>query len=106
MSAKEIVHETLSQALDADEKGDKDLAIEYYSKAVELVLKISDPALKERMNKYAIQALERAEELRGISAPKAERKIEETHSPSVRINSKLINKCVALWSVINDTHTI
>lgn len=89
MSAKEIVHEVLSKALDADEKGDKDLAIEYYSKAVELVLKISDPALKERLNKYAIQALERAEELRGISAPKTERKTEETHPPGVRINSEL-----------------
>lgn len=92
MSAKEIVHATLSKALDADEKGDKNLAIEYYSKAVELVLKIRDPAVKERLNRYAIQALERAEELRGISAPKTERNIEEIHSPSVRINSKLRNK--------------
>lgn len=97
MSAKEIVHETLSKALDADEKGDKDLAIEFYSKAVELVLKLSDPALKERLNKYAIQALERAEELRGISAPKMEQKLKEIHPPSVRINSELkINE--ALWS--------
>lgn len=96
MSAKEFIHKTLSNALDADEKGDKDLAIEYYSKAVELVLKISDPALKEHLNKYAIQALERAEELRGISVPKIERKVEETHSPNMRINSefKLINKAL------------
>lgn len=85
---KEIVHETLSKALDADEKGDKAAAIEFYSKAVELVLKITDPSLKERLNKYAIQALERAEELRGISAPKSVRKINETHLPGLRITSE------------------
>lgn len=84
-----MVHEMLSKALDADEKGDKDLAIQYYSNAVDMVLKLSDLALKEHLNKYAIQALERAEELRGISVRKMERKFEETNRPNVRINSKL-----------------
>lgn len=86
MSHKELVHDILSKALDADEKGDKELAIDFYTKAVELVLKISDPTLKERLNKYAIQALERAEELKGISASK--RRSDETHPPGLRIQSK------------------
>lgn len=70
MSEKETVKEILRQALDADENGDKDNAVELYTKAVEIILKISDPAIKERLNKYAVQALDRAEELRGISSPK------------------------------------
>lgn len=70
MSEKEAVKEILQQALDADESGDKDAAVELYTKAVETILKIGDPALRERLNKYAVQALDRAEELRGISSPK------------------------------------
>lgn len=69
MSEKEAVHEILSLALDADERGDKEGAIIHYTNAVEKILRISDPELKQRLNKYAIQALERAEELRGISSP-------------------------------------
>lgn len=69
MSEKEAVHEILSQALDADERGDKEEAIIHYTNAVERILKISDPELKQRLNKYAIQSLDRAEELRGISSP-------------------------------------
>lgn len=67
MSEKEAVHEMLRSALDADEQGRKEEAIELYSNAVEMVLKISDPTLREKLNKYAVNALERAEELRGIS---------------------------------------
>lgn len=70
MSEKEIVKDILQQALDADENGDKDNAVELYTKAVETILKISDPTLRERLNKYAVQALDRAEELRGIPSPK------------------------------------
>lgn len=67
MGNKDAVHEMLSKALDADERGDKENAVNYYTNAVELILKITNPALKERLNKYAVQALDRAEELRGIS---------------------------------------
>lgn len=70
MSEKEIVHEFLSKALDADESGDKEAAVDYYTKAVELILHIKDAAVKEKLNKYAVQALDRAEELRGVSSPK------------------------------------
>lgn len=68
MAEKEIVHNILSQALDADESGDKENAVNYYTKAVELILQIKDATIKEQLNKYAVQALDRAEELRGISA--------------------------------------
>lgn len=68
MSEKEAIHEILTKALDCDENGDKDRAVEYYTNAVELILKVSDPVLREKLNKHAIQALERAEELRGISS--------------------------------------
>lgn len=67
MSDKEVIHETLRSALDADEAGDKVRAVELYSTAVELILKIKDATLREKLNKYAINALERAEELRGIT---------------------------------------
>lgn len=67
MAEKETVHEILSCALDADEHGDKEKAVEYYTKAVETILKISDVTLRDRLNKYAVQAIERAEELRGVS---------------------------------------
>lgn len=67
MSGKENVHEMLRRALDADEQGDKLLAVELYSNAVEMILKITDTSLREKLNKYAVNALERAEELRGIS---------------------------------------
>lgn len=68
MSAKEEIHATLRQALDADEQGDKIRAVELYSTAVELILKVSDTELRQKLNKHAVNALERAEELRGITA--------------------------------------
>lgn len=70
MSEKEIVHDILSKALDADESGDKESAFNYYTKAVELILHIKDATVKEQLNKYAVQALERAEELRGVTSSK------------------------------------
>lgn len=69
MTEKEAVHEILSKALDADERGDKEEAIVHYTNAVERILRISDPEVKQKLNKYAVQALDRAEELRGIQSP-------------------------------------
>lgn len=66
MSEKDIVHEILSAALDADERDDTEKAVELYSKAVEVILKISNPTVKKQLNKYAVEALDRAEQLRGI----------------------------------------
>lgn len=41
-------------------------AIHYYTMAVELILSIEDKEKREKMNKFARQALDRAEELKGI----------------------------------------
>lgn len=100
MSEKEAVKEILRQALDADENGDKDDAVELYTKAVETILKIGDPALRERLNKYAVQALDRAEELRGISSPKRTphaTHVDETPSNN-RVESKFWVVCFFLWT--------
>lgn len=51
---------------DADEKGDKTKAIELYTQAVEIIISIDDKEKREKLNKFAIQALNRAEELKGI----------------------------------------
>lgn len=92
MSEKETVKEILSSALDADEQGDKEKAVEFYTKAVETILKISDPAVRERLNKYAVQALDRAEELRGISSPTHKTKttnVDESHANHLQVQSNL-----------------
>ncbi|KAL7025655.1 hypothetical protein ACKWTF_013582 [Chironomus riparius] len=59
-------HKVLMKALDCDERGDKEQAIHYYTMAVELILSIEDKEKREKMNKFARQALDRAEELKGI----------------------------------------
>ena len=94
MSEKETVHEILSSALDADERGDKEQAVELYTKAVEFVLKIGDAKTREQLNKYAVQALDRAEELRGISSPTHKTQaaspanIDEGHASHLRVQSR------------------
>ncbi|KAK7862617.1 hypothetical protein R5R35_005653 [Gryllus longicercus] len=66
-------HFLFTQALDADEAGNHDDAVELYSKAVELGLEArsatSDPELHSKLTAVARQALERAEELKGIVTP-------------------------------------
>lgn len=97
MSEKETVHEILSSALDADERGDKEQAVELYTKAVEFILKISDAKTREQLNKYAVQALDRAEELRGISSPTKTQaaspaNIDEGHASHLRVQSRFLTK--------------
>lgn len=87
MSGKEDVHEMLRRALDADEQGDKLLAVDLYSNAVEMILKITDPTLREKLNKYAVNAIERAEELRGISP---------THKPKLPQQQNVPNPSTSL----------
>lgn len=85
MSEKEIIHEILKRALDADERGEKEEAVAHYTNAVEFILKITDPVLKERLNRYAVQSMDRAEELRGISAAvhlTVQKSIDEEEQPS------------------------
>ena len=60
------IRKILSKALDADESGNKELAIQLYTDSVEAILKIDDKDVKHRLNRYATQALDRAEELKGI----------------------------------------
>lgn len=60
------IHKILSKALDADESGNKELAIQYYTQSVEEILKCEDPSIRARLNKFAKQSLDRAEELKGI----------------------------------------
>lgn len=61
------VHRILSEALDADESGNRDQAVLLYSQAVEMILMIDDKDARARLNKFATQALERAEKLKGIT---------------------------------------
>lgn len=65
MSEAEI-HTILSQALDADESKNESVAISLYMKTVEMILQIPDKETRTRLNRFATQALDRAEELKGI----------------------------------------
>ncbi|KAG6449017.1 hypothetical protein O3G_MSEX005827 [Manduca sexta] len=58
----------MQQALDADEADLKVNALQLYTQAVELAVsvKASDPAIKARVKSLAEQALDRAEEIKGI----------------------------------------
>lgn len=69
----------LREGLDDDDEGNVEEAIEHYSNAVELCLKAKktteDAALQKKLTDLAMQALERAEKLKGIErkpAPPAE----------------------------------
>lgn len=59
----------IKQAFEEDDQGNKQEAIDLYTEAVELCLKIrnetSDKTLQERVKKLASQALDRAEDLKG-----------------------------------------
>ncbi|XP_055694259.1 calpain-7-like [Lutzomyia longipalpis] len=57
-------HDVLKKALDADEAGNTDLAMEFYTKFVELTLKIENTASKEKLQNLARSALDRAEEIK------------------------------------------
>ena len=56
----------LLKALDYDESGDKENAIDYYLQSVEVILTIENKEVREKLNGFAKQALDRAEELKGI----------------------------------------
>lgn len=85
MTSEGDIRSILGRALDADEAGRKDEAIDLYGQAVEKILRLEDREKREKLNKFAKQALDRAEELKGIrhqasgqAAPQASR-----HSPTV-----------------------
>ncbi|XP_046965982.1 calpain-7-like isoform X1 [Vanessa cardui] len=58
----------MQQALDADEANLQDLALQLYTQAVEMAVtfKVTDGDVKARINGLAAQALDRAEEIKGI----------------------------------------
>lgn len=65
MSASDC-HRLLKEALNADDLGNTQLAISLYSQSVEAVLKIEDEEIRKKLHKFAMKALDRAEELKGI----------------------------------------
>ncbi|XP_039286093.1 calpain-7 [Nilaparvata lugens] len=81
-----------SQALDADEAGQKELALQLYLQAVELSLatrkEISDVEIQNKLNALASQALDRAEQLKGL--PKISEK-SETAAVSTEDDSPTAN---------------
>ncbi|XP_023726800.1 calpain-7 isoform X2 [Cryptotermes secundus] len=78
----------LCQALDADEAGNRDEAVELYTQAVDLGIRArssaQDPELQNKLASLARQALERAEELKGILP-----QVEEKPTSHVSVQPKL-----------------
>ncbi|CAG9786534.1 unnamed protein product [Diatraea saccharalis] len=77
----------MQQALDADEADLKDLALQLYTQAVELAVsaKTNDPDIKAKIKGLAAQALDRAEEIKGIDKV-ASLTINEPARPTVSPN--------------------
>lgn len=99
MSEKEGVHEILSKALDADESNDIADAVNYYMRAVERILQIKDAHVRDQLNKYAVQALDRAEELRGISSPKHKAVASAAQDPEAHESQRNHGKCTTFPSL-------
>lgn len=93
------IHEVLSQALDADESKNESLAISLYMQTVEMILQIQDKETRMRLNKFATQALDRAEELKGI-------KRGNTTNPSVQVQSTVSVKSKSVLHIVKDTSNI
>lgn len=89
MSESEI-HSVLSQALDADESKDESLAISLYMKTVEMILQIQDKETRTRLNKFATQALDRAEELKGIKKENVASPTTPVHQPTISVKSEYL----------------
>ncbi|GAB0097193.1 calpain-7 [Sergentomyia squamirostris] len=79
-------HEVLRKALDADESGDGEAALEFYTKFVELTLRIDNSTSKEKLQNLAKQALDRAEALKGKNLHDKERvdDVAQQVSPAVQ----------------------
>ncbi|XP_015603072.1 calpain-7 isoform X2 [Cephus cinctus] len=75
----------MSQALDADEAGCKDIAINLYTDAAELGLnaKTSDPEVKAKLTNLIRHAVERAESLKGIKSPQATNNVKLNDIPNL-----------------------
>lgn len=83
MSESEI-HSVLSRALSADESKDESLAISLYMQTVEMILQIQDKETRARLNKFATQAIDRAEELKGVKR----KNVPGTVRPTISVKSE------------------
>ncbi|CAH4028535.1 unnamed protein product [Pieris brassicae] len=83
----------MQQALDADEANLKDLALQLYMQAVELAVsvKTSDPDINIKIKGFAKQALDRAEEIKGIKKFTS-LSINETKRPVVSPNKAQLQR--------------
>ncbi|XP_045448055.1 calpain-7-like [Melitaea cinxia] len=83
----------MQQALDADEANLQDLALQLYTQAVELAVsvKVSNSDIKTRINGLAKQALDRAEEIKGIKKIGSV-SINETSKPAVSTNKAQLQR--------------
>lgn len=77
----------MQQALDADEANLTDLALQLYTQAVELAVsvKVTDSIIKTKINGLAAQALDRAEEIKGIKNMGA-LSVTESKKPTISSN--------------------
>ncbi|CAH2048365.1 unnamed protein product, partial [Iphiclides podalirius] len=80
----------MQQALDADEANLKDLALQLYTQAVELAVSIntSESDIKQKVKILAAQALDRAEEIKGIKKISS-LSINEAKKPAVSPKAQL-----------------
>ncbi|XP_073955964.1 calpain-7-like [Choristoneura fumiferana] len=92
----------LQHALDADEEELKDQALQLYTQAVEfaVTIKASDPDIKIKIKNLARQALDRAEELKGIDKisamsinntkrpPPSKAQLQRDHSVHLKVSGK------------------
>lgn len=98
-SARKAIHETsaeferakfcLVEALELDENGQEDEAVDLYTEAVELCIKAknetTDDKLKQKLSKVARQALERAEQIKGRDAVQPSKQQELPVKNKVRV---------------------
>lgn len=92
---EQAIHRILSQALGADEAGNKTAAIAFYLEAVEAILKIGDRELRAKLNRFATQSLDRAEQLKGIRRPEPA----ELPSPGFRTVVPVKSKYNLIWHI-------
>lgn len=65
-TTEQDIHRILSAALGADEAKNYATAIDRYLAAVEAILRLDDTQQRERLNPFALRAMDRAEELKGV----------------------------------------
>lgn len=103
--AKEV-YDLMQRALDADSAGDKDTAIELYMKGADTFLRISDVTLKDKLKKFAIDAISRAEELKGITTATASSTTPATSPISPSAQTNVLSKCAVFTEILTQLFLI